>query len=84
MIVFFWRVFFNVISKTKKHIVMSHETYKGNWNVIKGKLKQSYANLTEDDVAYAEGKEDELLGRIQQKVGKTKQELKDQIDSWLK
>ena len=63
---------------------MSQETYKGNWNVIKGKLKQSYANLTEDDLMYAEGKEDEVIGRIQQKVGKTKQELKDQIDSWLK
>ncbi|CAN5258496.1 CsbD family protein [soil metagenome] len=63
---------------------MSQETYKGNWNVIKGKLKQSYADLTEDDLMYAEGKEDELFGRLQQKVGKTKQELKDQIDSWLK
>lgn len=63
---------------------MSQETYKGNWNVIKGKLKQSYANLTEDDLMYAEGKEDEVIGRIQKKVGKTKQELKDQIDSWLK
>ena len=63
---------------------MSQETYKGNWNVIKGKLKQSYANLTEDDLMYAEGKEDEVFGRIQKKVGKTKQELKDQIDSWLK
>ncbi len=62
---------------------MSQETYKGNWNVIKGKLKQSYADLTEDDLMYAEGKEDEVLGRIQQKVGKSKQELKDQIDSWL-
>jgi uncharacterized protein YjbJ (UPF0337 family) len=63
---------------------MSQETYKGNWNVIKGKLKQSYADLTEDDLMYAEGKEDELLGRLQVKVGKTKQEIKDQIDSWLK
>ena len=63
---------------------MSQETYKGNWNVIKGKLKQSYADLTEDDLMYAEGKEDELLGRLQKKVGKTKQEIKDQIDSWLK
>lgn len=63
---------------------MSQETYKGNWNVIKGKLKQSYANLTDDDLTYAEGKEDEMLGRLQQKVGKSKQELKDQIDSWLK
>lgn len=63
---------------------MSYESYKGSWNVIKGKLKQSYANLTEDDVTYLEGKEDETLGRIQQKIGKTKQQLKDQIDSWLK
>jgi uncharacterized protein YjbJ (UPF0337 family) len=63
---------------------MSQETYKGNWNVIKGKLKQSYADLTEDDMMYAEGKEDEMLGRIQKKIGKSKQELKDQIDSWLK
>ncbi len=63
---------------------MSYESYKGSWNVIKGKLKQSYANLTEDDVTYVDGKEDELLGRLQQKIGKTKQELKSQIDSWLK
>lgn len=63
---------------------MSYESYKGSWNVIKGKLKQSYANLTEDDLTYAEGKEDELFGRLQMKIGKSKQELKDQIDSWLK
>ena len=51
---------------------MSYESYKGSWNVIKGKLKQSYANLTEDDVAYVEGKEDEMFGRLQQKIGKGK------------
>ena len=38
---------------------------KGNWNVIKGKLKQEYGDLTDDDLTYVEGKEDELLGRIQ-------------------
>lgn len=54
---------------------------KGNWNEIKGKLKQEYAELTDDDLTYQEGQEDELLGRIQQKVGKTKQEVKDWIDS---
>ncbi len=69
---------------TIKWITMSHESYKGNWNVIKGKFKQTYANLTEDDLMYAEGKEEEVLGRIQLKIGKTKQEVKDQIDSWLK
>lgn len=38
---------------------------KGNWNEIKGKLKQKFADLTDDDMVYAEGKEDELLGRLQ-------------------
>ena len=49
----------------------------GNWNVIKGKLKQEYAELTEDDLVYEEGKEDELMGRLQKKLGKTKEEIKD-------
>jgi uncharacterized protein YjbJ (UPF0337 family) len=53
---------------------------KGNWNVIKGKLKQQYGDLTDDDLTYAEGKEDELLGRIQKKTGKSKEEVKDFID----
>ena len=54
---------------------------KGNWNIIKGKLKQEYGELTDDDLQYTEGQEDELLGRIQKKTGKTKQEVKDYIDS---
>ncbi len=52
----------------------------GNWNVVKGKLKQKYGNLTDDDLAYVEGQEDELLGRIQKRTGKTKEELKKFID----
>jgi uncharacterized protein YjbJ (UPF0337 family) len=55
--------------------------FKGNWNELKGKVKQKYANLTDDDLLYEEGKEDELLGRLQQKTGKTKQELKSWIDT---
>jgi uncharacterized protein YjbJ (UPF0337 family) len=54
---------------------------KGNWNVIKGKLKQQYGDLTDDDLTYAEGKEDEVLGRIQKKTGKSKEELKRFIDN---
>jgi uncharacterized protein YjbJ (UPF0337 family) len=54
---------------------------KGNWNVIKGKLKQEYAELTEDDLTYTEGKEEEMLGRIQKRTGKAKEEVKDFIDS---
>ena len=53
---------------------------KGNWNQIKGKLKKKYGELTNDDLVYVEGKEDELLGRIQKKTGKSKAEVKKFID----
>ncbi len=53
---------------------------KGNWNQLKGKIKQQYAHLTDDDLLYEEGKEDELYGRIQKKTGKTKEEVKSWID----
>ena len=48
---------------------------KGNWNEMKGKLKQKFANLTDDDLMFAEGKKDEMLGKLQIKLGKTKDEL---------
>jgi uncharacterized protein YjbJ (UPF0337 family) len=48
---------------------------KGRWNEIKGKIKQANANLTDDDLKYEEGKDDELLGRLQKKLGKSKDEL---------
>jgi len=44
---------------------------KGNWNVIKGNLKQSYGELTDDDLTYVEGQEEELVGRIQKRIGST-------------
>jgi uncharacterized protein YjbJ (UPF0337 family) len=53
---------------------------KGNWNEIKGKLKQKYGQLTDDDLTFAEGKEDELLGRLQQRLGKTNEEIRREIE----
>jgi len=53
---------------------------KGNWNEVKGKLKQKYGELTDDDLSYVEGKEDELLGRLQKKTGKSKEQLVDEIN----
>lgn len=53
---------------------------KGTWNELKGKVKQAHGNLTDDDLHYEEGKDDELLGRLQQKLGKTREEVID----WLK
>ncbi len=44
---------------------------KGNWNVVKGKLKQTYGELTDDDLTYTDGQEDELVGRLQKRLGKT-------------
>ncbi|AFL82632.1 hypothetical protein Aeqsu_3203 [Aequorivita sublithincola DSM 14238] len=61
---------------------MNEDQFKGKWNQVKGKMKQTYGDLTDDDLKYAEGKSDELLGRLQEKTGKTKEELKDQIDKW--
>ncbi|KAA5533454.1 CsbD family protein [Taibaiella lutea] len=60
---------------------MNTQSIKGNWNELKGKLKQKYADLTDDDLLYTEGKEDELYGKLQQKLGKTKDEVKKEIDS---
>ena len=48
---------------------------KGRWNEIKGKVKQAYGTLTDDDLKYEEGKEDELLGRLQTRTGKARKEL---------
>lgn len=59
---------------------MNDMTLKGNWNEVKGKLKQRYSDLTDDDLALVEGKEDELLGRLQKKLGKAKDELIEEIN----
>lgn len=52
---------------------------KGNWNETKGKLKQKFAILTDNDLLLEEGKEDELWGRLQAKLGKTKKEIQNFI-----
>jgi len=60
---------------------MTNLRFKGNWNEVKGKLKQKYGQLTDDDLAFAEGKDDELLGRLQKRLGKSKEELRMEIES---
>lgn len=59
---------------------MNATEIKGDWNIIKGKMKQHYAQLTDDDLIYVEGAEDELFGRLQVKLGKSKQEILDSIE----
>jgi uncharacterized protein YjbJ (UPF0337 family) len=58
---------------------MNTSIIKGNWNELKGKLKQRYSNLTDDDLLFSEGKEDELVGRLQKKLGKSNEEVRDII-----
>ena len=63
-----------------RNIGMNELKVKGTWNEIKGKLKQKYAELTDDDLTFVEGKEDELLGRLQKRIGKSKDELRRELE----
>lgn len=60
---------------------MNNADLKGKWNEQKGKLKMKFASLTDNDLLFAEGKKDEMLGRLQVKLGKTKAELEKIIES---
>ena len=59
---------------------MNTTTLKGNWNIVKGKLKKQYGQLTDDDLTYTEGAEDELIGRIQKKTGESRERIERFID----
>jgi len=63
---------------------MNNTELKGNWEEQKGRLKQKFAALTDNDFLFLEGKKDEMLGRLEKKLGKTKEELQKIISSlWL-
>ena len=59
---------------------MNNLEMKGNWNIAKGKLKQKFSQLTDDDLQFVEGKEDELIGRIQKRTGQTASDIKRAVD----
>ena len=69
---------FGIVTYTQT--TMDKLELKGKWNALKGKVKQAYADLTDDDLKYEEGQDDELYGRLQQKTGKTRE----QVIDWLK
>jgi uncharacterized protein YjbJ (UPF0337 family) len=60
-------------NKKDKRNIMTTLEIKGDWNITKGKLKQKWAKLTDSDLQYAEGKQDELIGRIQKRTGETRE-----------
>ena len=67
--------FNNVIEPLTEEVFSKDHPLKGNWNETKGKLKQKFAILTDNDLMFVEGKKDEMLGRLQVKLGKTKEQL---------
>ena len=64
-----------------KILKMNTTELKGDWEVQKAKLKQRFAILTDNDLMFAEGKKDEMLGKLQVRLGKTKEELRSIIES---
>jgi uncharacterized protein YjbJ (UPF0337 family) len=60
---------------------MNKLQFKGGWNEVKGKLKQKYGQLTDNDLTFAEGKDEELLGRLQKRLGRSKEELRKEIEN---
>ncbi|HEY9746790.1 MAG TPA: CsbD family protein [Oculatellaceae cyanobacterium] len=57
---------------------------KGNWHILKGQLKQKFGELTDDDLMYVDGQEEELYGRIERRIGKTREEVRKLIDDMLR
>lgn len=64
-----------ITSQNKKNEMKNLTELKGSWNETKGKLKQKFAMLTDSDLLLVEGKQDEMIGRLQIKLGKTKAEI---------
>lgn len=62
---------------------MNWDTVKGNWTHAKGLIKEKWGELTDDDLTQAEGRKDQLVGRIQERYGKTKEAAERELDSWM-
>jgi uncharacterized protein YjbJ (UPF0337 family) len=61
------------------HITTTKLEFKGTWKEVKGKPEQKYAQLTDDDLLFSEGKDEELLGRLQRRLGETKERIRQTI-----
>jgi uncharacterized protein YjbJ (UPF0337 family) len=61
---------------------MNWDQIKGNWNQAKGKVKESWGNLTDDDLAKIDGRRDQLVGRVQERYGIAKEEAERQVADW--
>ncbi|MGO1251057.1 CsbD family protein, partial [Psychrobacter sp.] len=64
------------------HLIMNEHTLKGEWNQMKGAVKQKWASLTDDDLTHIEGSRDKLVGRVQERYGHNKEEAEREVDDW--
>lgn len=63
---------------------MDRDRIKGNWKQLRGKAKERWGKLTDDDLDVIEGKRDQLVGKIQERYGKAKDEAEKEVDEWQK
>ena len=63
---------------------MNKDILEGKWEQLKGKAKEKWGDLTNDDWAVVNGERDQLAGRIQERYGRTKEEVEKEVDEWLK
>ena len=61
---------------------MNEHTLKGDWNQLKGSVKQKWADLTDDDLKHIEGSRDKLVGRVQERYGQSKEDAEREVDDW--
>lgn len=66
----------------KRGIVMNKDDMKGKWKQVKGEAKQKWGKLTDDDLTQVEGSRDKLVGKIQERYGKTREEAEKEVDNW--
>lgn len=63
---------------------MNEDTVKGNWKQLKGKIREQWGKLTDDDLDVIAGKRDQLLGKIQERHGIAREEAEKQLEQWEK
>lgn len=61
---------------------MNSQTLKGDWNQLKGSVKQKWANLTDDDMIHIEGSRDKLVGRVQERYGHSREDAEHAVEEW--
>lgn len=63
---------------------MNEDIYKGNWNQFKGKVKEKWGKITDDDLTVISGKRDQLVGKIQERYGYQKERAEKELNEWEK